>query len=112
MVIPRQILVFLIKALILFVAWKGLYLIVLKPRRTLDGPLTHFTGFTTMKALNLFSGDIRYTARDAVDSAQGEAGMVYFPDVYIYRNGEKTLSIGDPCNALEVMVLYAGFLFC
>jgi len=30
----------------------------------------------------------------------------------IYRNGEKTLKVADPCNGLELMVLYGGFIFC
>jgi exosortase family protein XrtF len=103
---------FLVKAILLFVGWKILYLGFLQPARTLDRPLTHAVGASTKTFLNIFSGPNRYSAADAVDTVRGRGGALYFPDMYIYRNGAKTLIIGDPCNALEVMVLYAGFLLC
>ena len=33
-------------------------------------------------------------------------------DAFIYKNGYRVVAIGDPCNALEIFVLYIAFLFC
>jgi exosortase family protein XrtF len=108
---PRGIIVFFIKAAVLFVIWKSLYLLWLRPQGLLDAPLTSAVGASTVGLLNLFSHHdafkgVRSFPKD--DEEGAEPGGV----VDVYRNGENTLRIASACNGLEIMVLYAGFLFC
>ena len=53
--IPGPVKLFSLKAVILFVAWKALYLLVLLPGRVLDKPLTYMIGVGTTKTLNAVS---------------------------------------------------------
>lgn len=110
--IPRPILFFIGKALLLFIAWKLLYLSYLQPKRILDDPLTSTVGVLTTGALNLFPGAGIYTVRKVPDTASADMGGTVTRAMQIYRNGEKTLKVADPCNGLELMVLYAGFIIC
>jgi len=122
--IPRPVLSFLIKATVLFVVWKILYLSFLLPHRVLDEPLTRVIGFSTVAMLNLTAGvpppaerhsptgEHLYTGRIIADTADID-GVVFSGNVVgIYRNNVKTLTVADPCNGLELMVLYIGFLVC
>ena len=98
--IPRPVVIFFIKAFLLFVAWKALYIFLLLPGRTLDGPLTRFVGHATAGVMNMMEGRTVYSAVEATESMD------------IRRNGEQTLRVADACNALELMVLYIGFILC
>lgn len=111
--IPRPVIMFLLKGLLIFVLWKSLYLLVLKPERILDAPLTRKVGYTTTAFLNLFAVKHSYSAADAIENIQEEDGkFTAYHEVKIYQDGTEALSIGDPCNALEVMILYVGFIVC
>jgi exosortase/archaeosortase family protein len=109
---PRTIIVFFVKAAILFIIWKMLYMLWLRPQGILDAPLTTAIGTSTAGVLNLFAehSDFQPVRSFPVAGPEedAEAGGV----VDIYRNGENTLRIASACNGLEIMVLYAGFLFC
>jgi exosortase/archaeosortase family protein len=128
--IPRPVLSFLIKATVLFVVWKILYLSFLLPHRVLDEPLTRVIGFSTVVVLNwtagghtptggptptgehTLTGELLYTGRIIPDTADID-GVIFRGNVVgLYRNNEKTLTVADPCNGLELMVLYLGFLVC
>jgi len=94
------------------VVWKIFYLSFLLPKRVLDEPLTRGIGFSTVAVLNLVAGDHIYTGRLIADSADID-GVIFRGNVVgIYRNSERTLTVADPCNGLELMVLYIGFLVC
>ncbi|HEY4208413.1 MAG TPA: hypothetical protein VGM31_16420 [Puia sp.] len=113
---PRGIIIFFIKAAVLFVIWKSLYLLWLRPQGTLDAPLTYAVGTSTIGLLNFFSGHddfkgVRSFPKDGAEDAT-EEGNEPGGIVDVYRNGENTLRIATACNGLEIMVLYAGFLFC
>jgi exosortase/archaeosortase family protein len=109
---PRGIIVFFVKAAVLFIVWKLLYLLWLRPQGTLDAPLTFAVGTSTVGLLNLFSHHddfkgVRSFPKDGMEEGTEPGGVVD-----VYRNGENTLRIATACNGLEIMVLYAGFLFC
>ena len=122
--IPRPVRLFFIKALVLFVLWKAVYLLFLLPHRTLDEPLTHSVGWSTAHMLNLFSQGRPFSARETGASLEPPgaspepAGASPEPDgevitgnvMDIYRGEDKTLRIADACNGLELFVLYAGFI--
>lgn len=109
---PRAIIVFFVKAAVLFIVWKSLYLLWLRPQGTLDAPLTFAVGTSTVGLLNLFSHHddfkgVRSFPKDGMEEGTEPGGVVD-----VYRNGENTLRIATACNGLEIMVLYVGFLFC
>jgi exosortase/archaeosortase family protein len=93
-------------ALILIISWKLLYHLVLKPQRIIDKPLTMLTAKITVSTFN-------YIAKDSLTNTGKlpSDNFTHYSEI-ILRNNHKILSIADPCNALELMVLYVGFLFC
>ena len=109
---PRDIIVFFVKAAVLFIVWKSLYLLWLRPHGTLDAPLTFAVGTSTVGLLNLFSHHDDFKGVRSFPKVGMEEGTEPGGIVDVYRNGENTLSIATACNGLEIMVLYAGFLFC
>ena len=100
--IPSLIKSFLLKAFLIFIAWQLLYRIVLEPKRIPDRSLTNITAFATSELISVFYDHVSvvYAESNAVQSA------------VISINGSRILGIGDPCNALEIFVLYIAFLFC
>ncbi|MEO8713131.1 MAG: archaeosortase/exosortase family protein [Parafilimonas sp.] len=110
--IPSAVKSFLIKGLIIFVAWKLLYLLLLTPSRILDKPLTDFTAIGAAKTLNFLSHSSDYTTLAEIDEYDADGVRQLQPLMSIYFHGEKQLSVADACNALELFVLYAGFIIC
>lgn len=111
--IPKDVKSFLIKGLLFFIAWKFLYLLFLQPSRILDKPLTNFTAIETAKTLNSITHSASFTTKQEVDVYE-EADGIYErqPVMSINYNRQQALSVADACNALELFILYAGFIIC
>jgi exosortase/archaeosortase family protein len=113
--IPRPVKLFLLKAVVLFIAWKALYLFVLQPARILDKPLTYAVSAGTVATLNGFGHSHEYAAASGIhpkpDPAPNEA-VVWEPTMDIWLHNDRVLSIADVCNGLELMILYAGLILC
>jgi len=77
-----------------------------------DRQLTSFVGHGTVAVLNFFSGGHVFDAVKAYQTQKLDGGEVSGQVVDIYWKGENTLRVANACNGLELMVLYAGFLFC
>jgi len=109
--IPKPVKEFLLKATILFVAWKAVYLIFLLPGRVLDKPLTYFIGKGTAATLRLFNHSGNYNAISTMHlKGLGNQGL---EPVMAIRSGQTNLlDIADVCNGLELLVLYAGLILC
>jgi exosortase family protein XrtF len=110
--IPRSVTLFFIKALVLFIIWKAVYLSFLLPKRILDEPLTNSVGVATTRLLNLFSGVDQYSTKQGIGSIEVDGKEQPVSQMDIYKNNEKTLGIADVCNGLELLVLYVGFIIC
>ena len=110
--IPSSVKSFLIKGFLLFIGWKLIYLLFLLPSRLLDKPLTEFTAKNTAHTLNLVTHSSNYTIKNEIDKYDADGVLEIQPLTSIYYNGEKALSVADACNALELLVLYAGFIIC
>ncbi len=96
--IPSIVRFFLIKAFVVFISWQLVYHLILNPIRFPDKILTNITCYSTAKVLSLYYKD---------------AYAVYSQNKsIIIIGGKKALGIADPCNALEIFVLYIAFLFC
>lgn len=109
---PRAIILFFVKAAILFIIWKMLYMLWLRPQGILDAPLTTAVGTSTVGVLNLFAEHPKFKPVRSFPVAGPEEDAEPGGVVDIYRDGENTLRIASACNGLEIMILYAGFLFC
>jgi exosortase/archaeosortase family protein len=109
--IPGAVKSFLLKALIILVVWKVLYLGFLAPSRLLDGPLTATVGKLSVVALNVCTGSHDYTSERGMRYFQNgsETGRVFMENL-IY-NGQVIGSVEDACNALELFVLYISFIW-
>lgn len=111
--VPAAVKHFLLKGVIMLVVWKVLYLGILMPTRLIDAPLTSAVGKITVWGLNAVTHPNDYIAKN-------ELGRELDLDVNarsvmqesIYFNGSKVAGVYDSCNALELMVLYAGFILC
>jgi exosortase family protein XrtF len=110
--VPRPVLSFLLKGVIVFIIWKVLYLTLLLPTRVPDRALTRLVGFSTSNVLNLFSANVAYQAIEVRDDYVEDGLVIPCTSVDIRRGGMQTLRVADACNGLELMVLYAGFFFC
>jgi exosortase/archaeosortase family protein len=135
--IPAPVRSFLAKAALFFIAWKILYLSLLLPGRTLDGPLTYLVGISTSKTLNAISHSGDYSAAPGVNTigvypqpgdqpipagervSAARDNSIPSPDrplpekvMAVYYHNDRVLSIADVCNGLELMVLYAGLIIC
>jgi exosortase/archaeosortase family protein len=109
--IPKPVKEFLLKAAILFVAWKAVYLLFLLPGRVLDKPLTYLIGKGTANTLILFNPSGDYNAIPTMHpKGLGNEGP---EPVMAIRSGQTgLLDIADVCNGLELLVLYTGLILC
>ncbi len=114
--VPRTVKVFLLKAVILFVAWKFVYLVFLLPDRILDKPLTYVVSKGTTGMLNGISPSNGYYAvagtNTGVRFVDGVRTEYLEEAMNIYLGRDRVLSIADVCNGLELMVLYSGLILC
>ena len=109
--IPKPVRAFLLKATLLFVVWKAVYLLFLLPGRVLDKPLTYLVGKGTAATLALTNRSANYNAIATIH--QKGLGNEGTEPVMAIRSGDNTLlAIADVCNALELLVLYAGLILC
>ena len=96
--IPKGVRIFMLKAVIIFIVWELLYNLLLKPFGIPNQFLTNLTTICTAKFLAIFYPD-------------AQALLSPFKAL-ITIHGQKVIGIADPCNALEIFVLYISFLFC
>ena len=95
---PPSIRVFLLKAVLLFIAWQLAYRLYLAPKAIPDKFLSEITCFFTAKLLAVFYSNVVPV-------------YLEFKSIIII-SGTKVIGIANPCNALEIYVLYIGFLAC
>ena len=110
--IPRGVMAFLLKALLIFILWKSLYLIFLSPDRILDAPLTRVVAVGAARTLQTFSHNHKFTVVHEKDESEFAGTMITEELETIYYDNKLALAIADRCNALELYVLYVGFIVC
>jgi exosortase/archaeosortase family protein len=109
--VPQAVKVFLLKAAIILVVWKVLYLAFLAPARTLDDPLTYSVGVLTAGALNLYTHSNDYASKGEVRSYKTGTGITgYIVEQAISFRNKAIVYIEDACNGLELFVLYLSFI--
>jgi len=110
--VPVAVKKFIFKAFLILLVWKVLYLAFLLPTRLLDKPLSYSVGSTTTWLLNTSTHSHNYSTRNEPDSVDTDEGPVLMPLQKIFFHQQNVVSIEDGCNALELFVLYAGFIIC
>ena len=110
--VPVAVKKFIFKAVAILVIWKVLYLAFLLPTRLLDKPLTYSVGIATTWLLNIYTGSSDYSTRSEISNVATDQGYTAMPLQKIFFHQNNVVSIEDGCNALELFVLYAGFIIC
>ncbi len=91
---------FTAKAVGVFIIWQLGYYLWLAPHTNIESWVTNATAAASIGVLRTFGYDADYH-----NHTEGE---VFFSTIRI--DGEDQLNIGDPCNALTLVVLFAGFI--
>ena len=110
--VPVAVKRFIFKAFAILLIWKVLYLVFLLPTRLLDKPLTYSVGTATTWLLNTYTRSSDYSTRSEVSNVATDQGYTPMPLQKIFFHQNNIVSIEDGCNALELFVLYAGFIIC
>jgi len=110
--VPVAVKKFIFKAFAILLIWKVLYLAFLLPHRVLDKPLTYYTGVATTWLLNTYTNTNDFTTRNEESNVTTDEGYTLMPLQKIFYHQDNVVSIEDSCNALELFVLYAGFIVC
>ena len=99
--IPRPVRLFLLRVIILFIVWKLLYHTILLPTQIPDAWLTHFSA----KGASILTGWIypaNYITIIPVDNIAER----------LFVDGKRSIGVAHNCNALELYVLYIGYIIC
>ncbi len=108
--IPKEVQQFLKRALLIFIIWKLVYHLFLFNGRIIDKPLTDFSTYGAAKIMQVFyHGNQVSIKEECIYSLEPPHDLFCFD--YLFMNGRKIVGVADPCNALELYVLYLGFLF-
>lgn len=111
--IPKAVKLFLLKGILLLIVWKVLYLALLLPGRTIDAPLTNIVGKITASGLNFITRTQNYWSKNELaKDRDADFNLIWVQQQSVYFNHNKLVGIYDGCNALELFVLYAGFIIC
>ena len=96
--VPAPVKLFAKRALLLLAVWVLIYHVALKPYRIPDRLLSNATATSTAKLLSAWYEPATFMEKD------GWACVII--------NNTSIIRIGDPCNALDLMALYIGFILC
>ena len=96
--VPPPVRLFAKRALLLLLSWILMYHVILKPYRIPDRWLSNSTATSTAKLLSLWYAPASFIEKD------GWACVVI--------NERSAIRIGDPCNGLDLIILYIGFMIC
>ena len=108
--IPAEVQQFLKRALFIFIIWKLIYHLFLFNGRIIDKPLTDWSTIGAEKIMQVFYPDKQLAIKEECSYPIEMPNELFCFD-FLYMNGKKIVGVADPCNALELYVLYLGFLF-
>ncbi|OIR07028.1 hypothetical protein GALL_109350 [mine drainage metagenome] len=108
--IPTEVQRFLKRALLIFIIWKLIYHLFLFNGRVVDKPLTYWSTKGAEKIMQIFYPNSKLMVKEECNVVPRINNEITCAD-YLFLNGKKILGVADPCNALELYVLYISFLF-
>lgn len=106
---PRTVKFFLLKALILFIVWEGIYLGFLQKDRIIDGPLTNLTAQLTAKSLEIFYPNSHFYTQQVIQKTYSD-GWFQSDKSVVWRDQQRLIGIADGCNGLNLFMLFLGFI--
>ena len=115
--LPKPVVNFLIKAGVFFGVWKLVYLLWLQPAHWPDKPLVNLIAKQTVGALNAFNTALPYSYQgfsyqhslNHSDTSTNKPAYEGYMARIFYKERSLLLIVSN-CNALELMVLFAGFI--
>jgi exosortase/archaeosortase family protein len=110
--IPKQIRLFLGKALLIFLAWKLIYGFILYDSKNLDSALTTHIAEASIFVINSLGNLDGYTTKRVSDFYVIDGRKIEERSSAIFHHDRMVLHIANACNGLELMVLYIGFIIC
>lgn len=108
--IPVEVKQFLKRALVIFIIWKLVYHLFLFNGRILDKPLTDWSTKGAAQIMQLFYPNSRLAVKEVCGASPEQNNEIVCADL-LWMDGRRIVGVADPCNALELYVLYIGFLF-
>ena len=100
-IIPKPIRAFLLRVIVVFIVWKVLYHTLLLPTQIPDAWLTHISAKGASILTSWLYPSTAITVVQVADIAE-----------QLFVNGKRTIGIAHNCNALELYVLYIGYIIC
>jgi len=111
--IPAEVRQFLGRVVLIFAAWKLIYIFILIPNEVPDAWLVRQLGEYSAKTMSAFYGGRDFTVKNTRKLKTYGTEQVWVTHSYIYPKGRHAvLGIYQACNGLELMVLTAGFMLC
>lgn len=111
--LPSEVKTFLWKAVVLFIAWKLVYILLLIPNEVPDAWLVRTLGNSTAQTLNFFYTSHQFHAEPVIRQKKYGNDLVSATYSYIKTETNRSVvGIYESCNALELIILYAGFIIC
>jgi exosortase/archaeosortase family protein len=110
--LPRDLRIFFTRVMIVFIIWKTIYLLLLKPDHRVDAAITRIVTRSTIFTLNVFHGGHEFHMEQEVQDDPSDPDNLGSGKFAVYFHERRIIGIADACNALELMVLYAGLVAC
>lgn len=112
-IFPKEVISFLKRAVILFVTWKILYILVLIPNEIPDAWVVKKLGSSASALLNIFYGTDTFEAAHIRKLKTYGNDEVWVTHSYVVKSGKRAvIGIYQACDGVELMVLTAGFILC
>ncbi len=107
--IPKPILNFALKGLLIFIIWESLYNIFLVPNRVIDKPLTELVGSLSASGLKFIFIKEEFSIKNTL-TIENEDLYIKNEIVNIFKGKKKLIGIADSCNGLNLYILFLGFI--
>ncbi len=107
--IPSEVQRFLKRALLIFIIWKLIYHLFLFNGRVIDKPLTDWSTKGAAKIMQIFYPKAKLVVKGECNAMPEFNNDLFCFDI-LYLDGRNILGVADVCNALELYLLYIGFL--
>lgn len=99
----KPVIQFFISLFLICSVWFFVYVLLLRPDRIIDRPLTNFISFCSAKLINWVSPAGSPETFWTADSG-------FFRAAVLVQNGKKVFGIWDVCNGIDLMFIYSAVI--
>ena len=93
-----------------FLIWEFIYNVFLLPERIIDKPMCSFVGNGTAKFINLIKGSNVSYCKTIYEYAFNDGERYLSDRAVVFLGNNRLIGIADPCNGLNLLVLFIGFI--